>query len=356
MKLGNLMIPSRLRLGITVVIALMIISSPVLMFINPTQVSAAPTISNNSNRIDSSGYHSTPSIPAAAASSPLPSPTPMVPATSNLGNDGDFTTQAALTGVSARQTNNIVGSQSYYDVVFVTSTTGTIRFIDITFPPGTLIGAAPRLVEREGIGAGNAIQVSNTKISYTVISPVSIPEGTKIRLEFFNLVNPTLPSTGYKVTVTTRNEGGTVIDGPTASNGFSMKQIGTGQIADGAITSNKIPPSEIGGDKIIDFSITNEDLSFGSVRVNNHADVIFASCSINWGTVVQDGGTNAQCDIPFVALGDHVVATQDDGIPGLTLTLALALENKVHLVVRNYGPTTDFGIVRYAIIIYKATT
>ena len=48
-----------------------------------------------------------------------------------------------------------------------------------------------------------------------------------------------MPNTGYKVTVTTRTAGGTVIDGPTTSNGFSMKQIGTGQIADNSITSTK---------------------------------------------------------------------------------------------------------------------
>ena len=57
-------------------------------------------------------------------------------------------------------------------------------------------------------------------------------------LQYFSDM-PTAPSTGYKVIVTTRNAGGTAIDGPTASNGFSMKQIGSGQIADGIITSIK---------------------------------------------------------------------------------------------------------------------
>ena len=223
----------------------MIISSPILVLVNPTQVSAA-SINENSNRIDSSGYHSTPSIPAAtAADSPLSSPTPMVPAATNQGNNGDFTTQAALSGLWARQTNNIVGSQSYYDVVFVTSTTGTIKFIDITFPAGTVIGASINLAEREGIGAGSAVKTSDTVIRYTVTSAVSVPAGTKIRLEFFNIVNPTAPSTGYKVTVTTRNAAGTPIDGPTLSNSLNIKQIGTSQIADGAVTTTKIADGAI---------------------------------------------------------------------------------------------------------------
>ena len=56
-------IPSRGRLGLTLAIIIMVITLPILMLANPTQVSAA-TIDDNSNRIDSSGYHSTPSIPA----------------------------------------------------------------------------------------------------------------------------------------------------------------------------------------------------------------------------------------------------------------------------------------------------
>ena len=177
---------------------------------------------------------------------PTVSTIPSAPSTIGQdGKEGDFSTQAALSSVSARQTNNIVGAQSYYDVVFTTTTTGTIKFIDITFPAGTVIGAAPNLVEREGIGAGTAAKTSATVIRYTVTSAVSVPANTEIRLEFFNIVNPTAPSTGYKVTVTTRNAGGTVIDGPTTSNGFSMKQIGTGQIADGAATTPKIADNAI---------------------------------------------------------------------------------------------------------------
>ena len=191
------------RVAIILVTAVMIISSPIFMLLNADEVLAAMT--SNSNRVDSRNYYSTLGISDTSRSSTRLTPTPVAPST--LGQDvkdGDFTTQAALSGVWARQTNNIVGVQSYYDIVFVTSTTGTIKFIDITFPPGTLIGAPPRLVEREGIGHGNAVKASSTKISYTVLNPVSVPEGTKIRLEFFNLVNPTIPSTGYKVTVATR--------------------------------------------------------------------------------------------------------------------------------------------------------
>ena len=194
----------------------------------------AATISNNSNIIDSSSYHSTPRVPDTPLFSSAAIPASMSPSATPSQN-GDPTTQAALSSVNARPSNNIVGVNSYYEVIFTTTTAGTIKFIDITFPPGTIIGAPINEAEREGIGAGSAEKTSATEIRYTVTSAVSVSEGTKIRLEFFNIVNPTIPSTGYKVTVTTRNAAGTPIDGPTLSNSLNMKQIGTEQIAPNSI-------------------------------------------------------------------------------------------------------------------------
>ena len=230
-----LSIPSRLRLGLTLIIALTVESAPIIMFTNTTDVFAASA--GNANRVDSSSRYGFTAIMPETSSS---SSTPITIAPFTSSQDGsDFIAQAPLSGLWARQTNNIVGAQSYFDVVFVTSTTGTIKFIDITFPTGTVIGASINLAEREGIGAGSAIKTSDTVIRYTVTSAVSVPAGTKIRLEFFNIVNPTLPSTGYKVTVTTRTAGGTAIDGPTLSNSLNIKRISTEQIANGAITSTK---------------------------------------------------------------------------------------------------------------------
>jgi hypothetical protein len=204
-----------------------------LSIVYPATSSAVPST------MDTSDYHAAPQPTSSNTPTSSAKHTTMGPSTSNQVDNKDFTTQAPLTGVSARQTNNIVGAQSYYDVLFTTSTTGTIKFIDIAFPAGILIGSAPLLVEREGIGAGTAVKTSATVIRYTVTSAVSVPAGTQIRLEFFNIVNPTAPSVGYKVTVITRTAGGTTIDGPTLSNSLNMKQINTVQIADGAITSTK---------------------------------------------------------------------------------------------------------------------
>ena len=321
------------RIIIVFIIAIAVLSSPIFMFMNPAQVSAA--ISNNSNRIDSSGYHSTPSIPAATAS-PLSSPTPMVPAVTNQANGGDFIAQAPLTGVSARQTNNIVGVQSYYDVVFTTSTTGTIKFIDITFPAGTVIGATPLLVEREGIGAGTAAKSSATGIRYTVTSAVSVPAGTQIRLEFFNIVNPTLPSTGYKVTVTTRNAGGTAIDGPTLSNSLNMKQIGSGQIADGAITSTKPAESFMKQVQLFDDAAGNDagwnpDGSFLTFSINPAPGV--SGTSDNFIVLMQGEPIFPYgCEVPWpsISFEEFNIACETAPQPGASLKyLSIHVPNEV---------------------------
>ena len=102
----RLLTPPRLRLGITLIIVLMVISSPVVMLVNPSSLIAAPS----------------PSAP------------------STIGQDGsDFTTQAALSSLTARPTNNIVNTNSFYDVVFLTATEGAIKTIQVTFPAGTSI-------------------------------------------------------------------------------------------------------------------------------------------------------------------------------------------------------------------------
>src|ERR687891_2841872 len=59
----------------------------------------------------------------------------------------------------------------------------------------------------------------------------------KFNYRFFN--NPLQPSASYQVTVTTRNAANAIIDGPSQSTAYTIKQIGTNAIADNSITSTK---------------------------------------------------------------------------------------------------------------------
>src|SRR5918996_634811 len=110
------------------------------------------------------------------------------------------------------QSNDLVNSLAFYEVTFITSTTGAIDRIRMDFPAGTNIAAAG-VIERVGIGGGTLLK-SGSSVTYDVTSPVVIPAGTFIRLEMFGIKNPSSPSTTFTATITTRDNGGNLIDGP----------------------------------------------------------------------------------------------------------------------------------------------
>jgi hypothetical protein len=210
----------------TFIITAMVMSSPVFMFAIPTQVSAA-TITNNFNGVDTSDYHS--NMPVSSSSP-----------TSTVSQDEDFTTQADLSLTRATQTSNIVDSKSYYDITFRTGTSGVIKSVRMSFPVGTYLGAAV-LIEATGIGSGTiSAGAGGNTLAYTVNNAVDVPANTIIRIQIANANNPPTPSTTLTVSITTRDSANAIIDGPTSTNAYNIKQIGTGQIADGAVTGSKI--------------------------------------------------------------------------------------------------------------------
>jgi hypothetical protein len=203
----------------------MVISSPVVILPSSTSV-AASTDSNN------------------------------ILAPSTLSQDGggtgvtnegsDFTTQAALSSVTAKQSNNIVNTRSYYDITFTTASGGSIKDIIIDFPSGTGIGVSGLLVERQGIGAGTAAKTGPLQITYTVTNPVNIPPGTTIRLELSTIDNPPNAGASYQVKVTTKRPAGTTIDGPTLSTAYKIKAIEGEDVAESFMISRSLQDDETG--------------------------------------------------------------------------------------------------------------
>ena len=199
------------------------------MLVNPTQVSAATTNYNTS-----SNYHSTPEI--YHASRPLfstASTHTMMNAPSMIDQDvkeDDFTAQSALSLTRATQTNNIVSTMSYYDIMFRASTSGVIKTVEMDFPPGTYVGVA-LLVEAVGIGPGkisaSGATATGQKVTYTVDNAVNVPALTNIRIQLANINNPPAPSSSLTVSITTKNSAGNIIDGPTPTAAYTIKQIGT---------------------------------------------------------------------------------------------------------------------------------
>ena len=141
---------------------------------------------------------------------------------------------AQLTNVNIVPSNNIVNTRTTYDIIFNTATTGTIKTIEMNFPSSFDVrftfGPNPKLIDKIGIGSGSLSNGgpsdSSTKLVYTVNSPVSVPAGTRIRLEIGRIDNSELTTSNFhQVTITTKNTGGNTIDGPTLSETFIMKGI-----------------------------------------------------------------------------------------------------------------------------------
>jgi hypothetical protein len=131
---------------------------------------------------------------------------------------------ATLTSVFIIPTNNIVNTKTTYDIFFKTATTGTIKFIHMTFPSGFDVSAATKLIERSGIGSGSLSVGNPTTLVYTVDNPVSVPAGTTIRLEIARIVNSDTAG-NFRVSIATENTTPTIIDGPTNSFLFPIKDI-----------------------------------------------------------------------------------------------------------------------------------
>jgi hypothetical protein len=167
---------------------------------------------------------------------------------STISQGGDFTAQAPLQIPRTLQSTDLVNSLAFYEVTFITATTGVIDKIEMEFPAGTNI-AAGGVIERVGIGGGTLTKVGST-LTFDVTSPVSIPAGTFIRLEMFGIQNPDTPSSTFTATLTTRDSGGATIDGPSTTNLYTIKQVGTDDIADNAITTPKISDDTITTDKV----------------------------------------------------------------------------------------------------------
>jgi hypothetical protein len=205
---------SRLRFGLTMIITLTVISSTTtFMLFNPAQVLAYSRVIENNNS------HSTLQMSEERSQSSTP------------------TIQAPLQIPRTLQSNDLVNSLAFYEVTFITSTTGAIDKIRMDFPFTTNIAAAG-LIERIGIGGGTLLK-SGSSITYDVTTPVSIPAGTFIRLEMFGIKNPINPSTTFTADITTRDSGGNLIDGPSPTNVYTIRKLGSDDIAAGAITFDK---------------------------------------------------------------------------------------------------------------------
>ncbi|MGI0044022.1 MAG: hypothetical protein ACRD47_09950, partial [Nitrososphaeraceae archaeon] len=64
----------------------------------------------------------------------------------------------------------------------------------------------------------------------------------------------------------TRNSGGGLIDGPSQTNVYNIRQIGTNDVADLSITNPKLAPNSVGTTKYDEHSITTSKISPGAIQ------------------------------------------------------------------------------------------
>lgn len=166
-----------------------------------------------------------------------------------------ITPEASLTAVSLTSSNNLVMGEAWYTIQLKTTTTGLIKYIEITFPSGfDLTGT--KLLQATGIGAGN-LTTSGQTLIYTVNSPANVSAQRIIKFIVNKIINGiNLVNT---VNVTTKNDLGVIIDGPTTSSEFYLTQVNTPMIGDDTVT----------GSKILDGSITTDDISNGSLSTSD---------------------------------------------------------------------------------------
>jgi hypothetical protein len=155
---------------------------------------------------------------------------------------------AGLTNVSVIPASNIINERATYDISLKTATTGTVKTIEMTFPPSFDLTAATRYIEKSGIRSGS-LSSSGSTLKYTVDSPESVPAGTNIRLEIARIVAGAEGSFTISIRTLKTGSSGT-LDGPTDSGVFTIKSIGTNDILDNKVSSSDIQDSSITGSDI----------------------------------------------------------------------------------------------------------
>jgi hypothetical protein len=205
---------------------------------------------------------------------------------------------AALTNVLVTPASNIVNESANYNFFFKTSTTATINKIEISFPSSFDLSGI-RFVERNNIGSGT-LSVAGSTLTYTLISPESVPAGITIRLEIGRIIATVEGS--FTVSIKTLNSQGGTIDGPTTSGPFVIKSITSSDIADNSIQGIDVSPAFMKTITLQDdatghahgWDPNGAQLSFNIVGVS---DII---SGVSTTVIAQDNIPNRLCEIDFV--------------------------------------------------------
>ena len=189
-----------------------------------------------------------------------------------------FISSAGPTSNQLYPTNDLVNSRAWYQVIFTTGTTAAIKQVEVEFPPGTNITNA-KLVDAAGLGPGTYM-ISGQTITYTVAPEVLVPANTELKLQYDNILNPSIPEDNLAVRIATKDAAGSVLDSGT-SLAYKIRQIGTEDISNKSITREKIKPGAV-------VPVVSDRSSKVFSIPPGQAETLFAVC--NAGEVATGGG------------------------------------------------------------------
>jgi hypothetical protein len=195
-------------------------------------------------------------------------------------------------------TSNIASTQTSYEIFFTTAHAGILAKVTIAFPPNSsatprgFLVDSPILIDTRGIGVGKIKGYINGSVIYTLTSPVSVRNGTSIRLEIANITNISYPG-NFHVKITTSDSSGKIIDSSSTSvritqietAAIAKASVGTTQLADNAVKNSNIANESITTEKIENGTMTSNDIGFGQVMPHNLAAEAVNSSNIVPGAV-----------------------------------------------------------------------
>jgi hypothetical protein len=229
------------------------------------------------------------------------------PVTSNISTTTGIQSQKEVVPASASptanqlySTNDVVNSRAWYQVIFTTGTTAPIKQVEVDFPPGTNISNA-QLVDTVGLGPG-IYTISGQSITYTVAPEVLVPANTELRLQYDNILNPSIPDANLTVRITTKDSAGVVLDSGT-SLAYKIRQIGTEDISSKSITSEKIKPGAV---VPVVLGRSGDVISIPAQRDQ------FAVANCNVGEVATGGGyitNSSKVMVTYSSLGEEPTST-----------------------------------------------
>ncbi|HUL51666.1 MAG TPA: collagen-like protein, partial [Verrucomicrobiae bacterium] len=146
-----------------------------------------------------------------------------------------------LFNVFAEPSNNIERVESHYVVTFTTATDGSIKIIEVLFPPGFDVSKAKII---SGIIVHpEFLFINGQKLICDLGVSQQIHPQTKIVLEFGDIINSN--DRNNQISVTTKDYTNSIIDGPTNSATFQLTGITSILINKGAITTDAIANGSI---------------------------------------------------------------------------------------------------------------